>query len=63
MVYSLPLGVDTNSAIKLELCYLGGMIQREFIFKGSSSSPVTLNSCSGALGTMPALVVGKQGSK
>lgn len=65
MVYSLPLGVDTNSAIKLELGYLGGMIQREFIFKGSSSSSglVTLNSSSGDLGTMPALVVGKQGNK
>ncbi len=65
MVYSLPLGVDTNSAIKLELGYLGGMIQREFIFKDSSSSggPVTLNSSSGDLGTMPALVVGKQGNK
>jgi len=24
MVYSLPLGVDANSAIKLELGYLGG---------------------------------------
>ena len=61
MVYSLPLGVDTNSAIKLELGYLGGMIQRECIFKGNSSSggPVTLNSSSGELGTMPALVVGK----
>ena len=65
MIYSLPLGVDTNSAIKLELGYLGGMIQRECIFKGSSSSggPVTLNSSSGDLGTMPALVVGKQGNK
>lgn len=65
MVYSLPLGVDINSAIKLELGYLGGMIQRECIFKGNSSSggPVTLNSCSGDLGTMPALVVGKQGNK
>lgn len=65
MVYSLPLEVDTNSAIKLELGYLGGMVQREFIFKGNSSSggPVTLNSCSGDLGTMPALVVGKQGNK
>ncbi|MFM5785158.1 hypothetical protein ACET8B_20900 [Aeromonas caviae] len=63
MVYSLPLGVDTNSAIKLELGYLGGMIQREFIFKGSSSGLVTLNSSSGDLGTMPALVVGKQGNK
>ncbi|MFQ2821006.1 T6SS effector BTH_I2691 family protein [Aeromonas caviae] len=65
MVYSLPLGVDTNSAIKVELGYLGGMIQRECIFKGSSSSggPVTLNSSSGDLGTMPALVVGKQGNK
>jgi hypothetical protein len=65
MVYSLPLGVDTNSAIKLELGYLGGMVQREFIFKGSSNSggPVTLNSSSGDLGTMPALVVGKQGNR
>ncbi|MDX7735569.1 hypothetical protein SJS46_21025, partial [Aeromonas caviae] len=45
MVYTLPLGIDTNSAIKLELVYFEGMIQREFIFKGSSSSggPVTLN--------------------
>ncbi|WCH21835.1 hypothetical protein [Aeromonas salmonicida] len=24
LVYTLPLGVDTNSAIKLELGYLGG---------------------------------------
>ncbi|MGY3904228.1 T6SS effector BTH_I2691 family protein [Aeromonas lusitana] len=64
LVYTLPLGVDTNSAIKLELGYLGGMIQREFIFKGSSSSsgPVTLNGSSGDLGTMPALVVGKLGN-
>ncbi|PKD24964.1 hypothetical protein AO056_01812 [Aeromonas hydrophila] len=54
MVYTLPLGIDTNSAIKLELGYPGGMIQREFIFKGSSS---------GDLGSMPALVVGKQGNK
>ena len=64
MVYTLPLRIDTNSAIKLELGYLGGMIQRQFVFKGSSSSvPVTLNSSSGDLGTMPALVVGKQGNK
>ncbi|WP_323883563.1 toxin VasX [Aeromonas hydrophila] len=65
MVYTLPLGIDTNSAIKLELGYLGGMIQRQFVFKGSSSSggSVTLNSSSGDLGTMPALVVGKQGNK
>lgn len=65
MVYTLPLGIDTNSAIKLELGYLGGMIQRQFVFKGSSSSggPVTLNSSSGDLGTMPALVIGKQGNK
>ncbi len=64
MVYTLPLGIDTNSAIKLELGYLGGMIQRQFVFKGSSSSggPVTLNSSSGDLGTMPALVVGKLGN-
>jgi hypothetical protein len=38
LVYTLPLGVDTNTAIKLELGYLGCMIQREFIFKGSSNS-------------------------
>ncbi|MGY3911193.1 toxin VasX [Aeromonas piscicola] len=65
LVYTLPLGVDTNSAIKLELGYLGGMIQREFLFKGSSNSggPVTLETSSGGLSTMPALVVGKQGSK
>ncbi|MDX7781361.1 T6SS effector BTH_I2691 family protein [Aeromonas caviae] len=65
MVYTLPLGIDTNSAIKLELGYLGGMIQRQFVFKGSSNSsgPVTLNGSSGDLGTMPALVVGKQGNK
>ncbi|MNF37004.1 hypothetical protein D3C84_179120 [compost metagenome] len=65
MVYSLPLGVDTNSAIKLELGYLGGMIQREFIFKGSSSSsgPVTLNGDSGELDTMSALVVGNRENK
>lgn len=65
LVYTLPLGVDTNSAIKLELGYLGGMIQREFLFKGSSNSsgPITLERSSGELGTMPALVVGKQGNK
>ena len=41
LVYTLPLGVDTDSAIKLELGYLGGMVQQEFMFKGSgnSSSP------------------------
>ncbi|MFQ2317619.1 hypothetical protein [Aeromonas caviae] len=52
MVYSLPLGVDTNSAIKLELGYLGGMIQREYIFNGGSSSggTVILNSSCGDLG-------------
>ncbi|MGK8174047.1 hypothetical protein ACRS1R_02735 [Aeromonas dhakensis] len=43
MVYSLPLGVDTNSAIKLELSYLGGMIQREFIFKGEVAVAVLLH--------------------
>lgn len=65
MVYSLPLGVDTNSAIKLELGYLGGMIQREFIFKGSSSSSgsVTLNGYNGELDTMFALVVGNRENK
>lgn len=58
-------GVDTNTTIKLEQGYLGGMIQREFIFKGRSSSggPVTLDSSSSSseLGTMPALVVGSKG--
>ncbi|WP_323944158.1 T6SS effector BTH_I2691 family protein [Aeromonas caviae] len=65
MVYSLPLGVDTNSAIKLELGYLGGMIQREFIFKGSSSSSgsVTLNGYNGELDTISALVVGNRENK
>ncbi|EPU3916598.1 hypothetical protein ACVWV7_000669 [Aeromonas hydrophila] len=65
MVYSLPQGVDTNSAIKLELGYLGGMIQREFIFKGScsSSDPVTLNDYNGELDTMSALVVGNRENK
>ena len=65
MVYSLPLGVDINSAIKLELGYLGGMIQREFIFKGSSSSSgsVTLNGYNGELDTMSALVVGNRENK
>ncbi len=65
MVYSLPLEVDTNSAIKLELGYLGGMIQREFIFKGSSSSSgsVTLNGYNGELDTMSALVVGNRENK
>ncbi len=29
MVYTLPLGIDTNSAIKLELVYFEGMILRE----------------------------------
>ena len=38
LVYTLPLGGDTNTAIKLELGYLGCMIQREFIFKSSSNS-------------------------
>ncbi|MGH1389513.1 MAG: T6SS effector BTH_I2691 family protein [Aeromonas jandaei] len=65
LVYTLPLGVDINTAIKLELGYLGGMVQQEFMFKGSSSSsgPITLATSSGGLGTMPALMVGKQGNK
>ncbi|MGY3900703.1 hypothetical protein BJP22_15405 [Aeromonas veronii] len=65
LVYTLPLGVDINSAIKLELGYLGGMVQQEFIFKGSSSrsGPITLATSSGGLGTMPALLVGKQGNR
>ncbi len=65
VVYTLPLGVDTNTAIKLELGYLGGMVQRQFVFKGNGNSggPITLNSSSGELSSMPALVVGKQGNK
>ncbi|MDR6996659.1 hypothetical protein J2Y65_003365 [Aeromonas salmonicida] len=65
LVYILPLGVDTNSAIKLELGYLGGMVQRQFIFKdsGNSNGPITLDANQGELNSMPALVVGKQGNK
>ena len=63
LVYTLPLGVDINTAIKLELGYLGGMVQQEFMFKGSSSGPITLATSSGGLGAMPALMVGKQGNK
>ena len=56
LVYTLPLGVDTNSAIKLELGYLGGMVRWEFIFKGSGNSngSIILDSSSGELGSMPA---------
>lgn len=65
MVYTLPLGIDTNTAIKLELGYMGGMVQRQFVFKGSGNSngPITLDTSSGELKNMPALVVGNQGSK
>lgn len=65
LVYTLPLGVDTNSAIKLELGYLGGMVQRQFVFKGSGNSngTITLDANQGELGPMPALMVGKQGNK
>ncbi|MGY3943909.1 T6SS effector BTH_I2691 family protein [Aeromonas tecta] len=65
LVYTLPLGVSTNTAIKLELGYLNGMRQREFIFKGSSNSSglIALETSSGELGAMPALMVGKQGNK
>ncbi|MFM1681369.1 hypothetical protein [Aeromonas salmonicida] len=65
LVYTLPLGVDTNSAIKLELGYLGGMVRRAFIFKGSGNSngPIILDSSCGWLGSMPALVVGSQGNQ
>ncbi|WDF90664.1 hypothetical protein [Aeromonas hydrophila] len=64
MVYTLPLGINTNSAIKLELVYFEGMILREHIFKSGSCSggTVILNSSSGDLGKMPALVVGKLGN-
>ncbi|MCH7346044.1 T6SS effector BTH_I2691 family protein [Aeromonas sp. MR7] len=65
LVYTLFLGVDTNSAIELELGYMGGMVQRQFVFKGNGNSggPITLNSSSGELSSMPALVVGKQGNE
>jgi hypothetical protein len=65
VVYTLPLGVDTNTAIKLELGYLGGMVQRQFVFKGSGNSngPIIFDTCSVELKNMPALVVGNQGSK
>ena len=65
MVYTLPLGIDTNLAIKLALGFFGDMILRAFIFKGNGNSggPITLNSSSGELSSMPALVVGKQGNK
>jgi len=65
MVYTLPLGIDTNTAIKLELGYMGGMVQRQFVFKGSGNSngPITLDTSSGELKNMPALVVGNQGNK
>ncbi|WP_323950466.1 hypothetical protein [Aeromonas caviae] len=61
MVYTLLLGIDTNSAIKLELVYFEGMILREYIFKGGRSSGGTLilNSSSGDLGKISTLVVGK----
>ncbi|MFM4822921.1 hypothetical protein [Aeromonas hydrophila] len=64
MLYSLPLGIDTNSAIKLELVYFEGMLLREHIFKSGSCSggSVILNNSSGDLGKMPALVVGKLGN-
>ncbi|OCA64565.1 hypothetical protein A9R10_02715 [Aeromonas piscicola] len=65
LLYTLPLGVDTDSAIKLELGYLGGMVQRQLIFKGrgNSNGPITLDANQGELGPMPALMVGKQGNK
>lgn len=65
MVYTLPLGIDINSTIKLELGYMGGMVQRKIIFKGSGNNngPITLDTSSGELEKMPALVVGNQGNK
>ncbi|WP_447835716.1 T6SS effector BTH_I2691 family protein [Aeromonas salmonicida] len=65
MVYTLPLGIDTNTAIKLELGYMASMVQRQFVFKGSGNSngPITLDTSSGELKNMPALVVGNQGNK
>ncbi len=65
IVYSMPLGVDTNSAIKLELGYMGGMVQRKIIFKGSGNNngPITLDTSSGELVKIPDLVVGNQGNK
>ena len=52
-------------AIKLELGYLGGMVQRQLIFKGrgNSNGPITLDANQGELDPMPALMVGKQGNK
>ncbi|WP_323889141.1 T6SS effector BTH_I2691 family protein [Aeromonas caviae] len=65
MVYTLPLGIDTNSAIKLELGYLGGMVQRQLVFKGcgNSNGPIILDTSSGEVNSMPALIVGTQGNK
>ncbi|MGY4028397.1 hypothetical protein ACW5WQ_21030 [Aeromonas rivuli] len=65
MVYTLPLGVDTNTAIKLELGYLVGMVQRQFVFKGSGNNngAITLDARRGEVNSMPALVVGTQGNK
>jgi hypothetical protein len=56
---------DTNTAVKLELGYLGGMVQRQFVFKGNGNSngPIILDASSGEVNSMPALVVGTQGNK
>ena len=42
MVYTLPLGVDTNTAIKLELGYLGGMVQRQFFSRATAIATAPL---------------------
>ena len=60
LVYTQPLGVPTDMVIKLELGYLGGLVQRDVIFQGSGDSDGTieLQSSSGGPGSMPALLVG-----
>ncbi len=42
MIYTLPLGVDTNTAIKLELGYLGGMVQRQFFSRATAIATAPL---------------------
>lgn len=66
LVYNLPLDVDTNTAVKLELGYLGSMNSQPYFFKGSSNNdgPIQLEVSTGVLDAMPALVVGaQQGNK
>lgn len=62
MVYSLPLEVDTGTAIKLELGYMGSMTSQSFFFKGigNDDGPMQLDIVTGALDSMPALIVGSR---